>query len=135
MINYVATCHCGNLKANLNLPSAISSLISCNCSICEMLGYLHLHVKRSQVELVVGELGLVEYKFNTLTARHLFCPACGIKPLYQPRSHPNGYSVNARCIVGFDLSTVEVIKHDGRNWEASISSLAAHPVDEPDLDG
>lgn len=42
---------------------------------------------------------------------------CGIKSFYVPRSHPDGYSVNARCL---DEGTVEAMtfrKVDGKNWE------------------
>jgi hypothetical protein len=46
-----------------------------------------------------------------------------VKSFYVPRSHPDGYSVNARCL---DRATVEMITlepFDGRNWEASVGSL------------
>src|SRR5436853_611692 len=49
---------------------------------------------------------LSEYTFNTGTARHLFCRRCGVKSFYVPRSNPEGYSVNVRCL---DQSTLEHI--------------------------
>lgn len=51
------------------------------------------------------------------TAKHLFCSVCGIKSFYVPRSHPDGFSVNARCL---DEGTVEartIEQINGREWE------------------
>jgi len=76
----------------------------CNCSICSKSGYLHLIVPKSRFELLSGSEFLTTYQFNTRTAKHLFCSVCGIKSFYVPRSHPEGYSVNARCL---DEGTVE----------------------------
>ena len=66
---------------------------------------------------VQGEESLTSYAFNTGTAKHLFCSVCGIKSFYVPRSHTDGYSVNARCL---DTGTVEAITIEsinGREWE------------------
>jgi len=69
-----------------------------------MTGYLHLIVPRSRFRLLRGAEELTEYRFNTGAARHLFCRHCGIKSFYVPRSNPDGYSVNARCL---DRATIE----------------------------
>jgi hypothetical protein len=61
-------------------------------------------------------------------ARHLFCRTCGIKSFYVPRSHPQGYSVNARCLDPASIESITVERFAGRNWEASVGSL-------PPLDG
>jgi len=44
---------------------------------------------------------------------------CGIKSFYVPRSHPDGYSVNARCLDQGTIEEMKVIPLDGRNWEQS----------------
>jgi len=41
---------------------------------------------------------LTDYRFGSGAAAHLFCKVCGIKSYYQPRSHPDCYSVNLRCV-------------------------------------
>ena len=69
-----------------------------------MSGFLHLIVPRSRFRLLRGEGDLSEYRFNTGTARHLFCRHCGVKSFYIPRSNPDGYSVNLRCL---DRATIE----------------------------
>jgi hypothetical protein len=42
---------------------------------------------------------------------------CGIKAFYVPRSHPDGVSVNARCLDEGTVTGMTVVPTDGRNWE------------------
>lgn len=89
-----------------------------------MTGFLHLIVPASRFRLLRGADALAQYTFSTGTARHLFCRHCGVKSYYIPRSNPDGYSINARCL---DRSTIELLTiepFDGRNWEQSSASLA-----------
>jgi len=59
------------------------------------------------------------YEFNTGTAKHLFCSVCGIKAFHVPRSHPDGYSMNARCLDAGTVQGMQVKQMDGVNWEQS----------------
>ena len=88
-----------------------------------MTGYLHLIVSRSRFRLLAGEPTLTTYIFNTATAKHLFCSICGIKSFYVPRSHPEGYSVNFRCLDAEEFHSVLTTEFDGRNWERHIDEL------------
>jgi hypothetical protein len=97
----------------------------CNCSMCGKSGYLHLIVPARQFRLLRGADSLTTYTFNTGTARHLFCAVCGIKSFYVPRSHPDGYSVNARCLDAGTVTGMKVTPFDGRNWEREIGALRA----------
>ena len=67
--------------------------------------------------LLCGEDDLSEYTFETGTARHRFCRHCGIKTFYVPRSHPDGTSVNFRCVDEGTVGGVTRRSFDGRNWE------------------
>ena len=58
------------------------------------------------------------YSFNTHTAKDLFCSVCGIKSFYVPRSHPDGFSVNARCLDPGTAEEVSISQFNGREWEA-----------------
>ena len=91
----------------------------CNCSMCSKAGYLHLIVPKSQFKLLTGADVLSTYEFNTGTAKHRFCSVCGIKSFYVPRSHPDGYSVNARCLDAGTVQGMKVKQMDGVNWEQS----------------
>ena len=45
-----------------------------------------------------GEDRLTSYRFGTGAANHLFCAVCGVKSFYQPRSHPDAWSVNLNAL-------------------------------------
>ena len=94
----------------------------CDCSICAKSGYLHLTVPKSRFKLLSGAEVLTTYQFNTRTAKHLFCSVCGIKAFYVPRSHPDGYSVNARCLDEVTVEEMSIISSDGKNWEKTYPS-------------
>jgi hypothetical protein len=81
--------------------------------MCRRQGYLHLIVGRSDLELLRGQEQLTRYRFHTGVAQHLFCRVCGVKSFYVPRSHPDGYSVNARCL---DPGAVEVVSIEPFEW-------------------
>jgi centromere protein V len=114
-------CHCGDVTFEVTAPPELR-VQECNCSICRMTGFLHLIVPASRFRLVRGEESLTAYTFNTGTARHLFCRRCGIKSFYVPRSHPDGYSVNARCLDEGTVEEMTVIPKDGKNWEKTYAS-------------
>jgi hypothetical protein len=117
-------CHCGAVKFEVRTPAEIE-LIDCNCSMCSKTGYLHLIVPKSDFKLVKGKTKLTTYTFNTGVAKHLFCSTCGIKSFYVPRSHPDGYSVNFRCLDDQEaFASVMTTEFDGRAWEKNAGSLA-----------
>lgn len=119
------SCHCGAVQFSLRLAGA-PRLIDCNCSMCTMTGFVHLVVDRDEFDLTAGQQALCTYTFNTHTARHLFCQTCGIKAFYVPRSHPNGYSVNVRCLDEASrgaLADAPKAQFNGRDWEQSIARL------------
>ena len=85
--------------------------------MCSKAGYLHLIVPADRFKLVSGSEVLATYGFNTHTAKHLFCSVCGIKSFYVPRSHPDGFSVNARCLDAGTVQELSITQLDGREWE------------------
>ena len=117
MVTHSGGCHCGRVRFEVVAPKRLS-VSDCNCSMCSRAGYLHLIVPRDRFKLVSGADVLSTYTFNTATARHLFCSVCGIKSFYVPRSHPDGISVNARCIDSGTIEKLIINPIDGRNWEA-----------------
>jgi hypothetical protein len=116
MITHTGGCHCGRVKFEVIAP-AILEVSDCNCSICAKSGYLHLTVPRSRFKLLQGAEALSTYQFNTGTAKHLFCSHCGIKSFYVPRSHPDGFSVNARCLDEGTVERLSVSPANGKEWE------------------
>ena len=126
LIKHVGGCHCGRVKFVVTAPADIEA-IECNCSICSKSGFLHLIIPESRFKLLHGSEALITYTFNTGIAQHLFCQICGIKSFYVPRSHPDGYSVNFRCLDAEDFRSVLTTEFDGRNWEQHIGELGPLP--------
>jgi hypothetical protein len=116
-------CHCGAVVFEFDAPARVI-VLDCDCSICSMTGYLHLIVPARRFRLLRGADMLERYTFNTGTAQHLFCRRCGIKSFYVPRSNPDGYSVNLRCVDRATFEQVDVEPFDGRNWERAGAVLA-----------
>jgi hypothetical protein len=115
-------CHCGAVTFEVDAPAKLTAS-DCNCSICRMSGYLHLIVPRSRFRLLRGAQGLTEYTFNTGTARHFFCSRCGIKSFYVPRSNPDGYSINVRCLDPSTVEHVEVRLFDDNDRDAAEAKV------------
>jgi len=116
MVTHKGGCHCGRVRFEVVARARIT-VSECNCSICSKSGYLHLVVPAARFKLLSGGDSLSTYTFNTRTAKHLFCSVCGIKSFYVPRSHPDGFSVNARCLDPGTVQEMSVRQTNGREWE------------------
>ena len=121
-VKHSGGCHCGRVRFEVLAPAKIDAF-ECNCSICRKSGYLHLIVPKSKFKLLQGEEFLSTYTFNTGVAKHLFCNICGVKSFYVPRSNPDGYSVNVRCLDAGSIKKVSVRKFDGQHWEQHVGEL------------
>jgi hypothetical protein len=116
MVTHLGGCHCGRVRFEVTAPAQIE-VADCNCSMCRMSGYLHLIVPKERFKLLDGDDAIHTYTFNTGVAKHFFCATCGVKSFYIPRSHPDGISVNARCIDAGSIETMTVQPFDGRDWD------------------
>jgi hypothetical protein len=116
MITHHGGCHCGKVRWEVDAPAELT-IDECNCSMCSRFGYQHLIVPAHRFRLLKGREALTNYTFLTGTAQHLFCSTCGVKSFYVPRSHPDGFSVNARCIDSVTVTGMKINQVDGRNWE------------------
>jgi hypothetical protein len=123
LITHRGGCHCGAVRFEVDAPADLE-VWSCNCSMCARTAFLHLIVPGSRFRLLTPWENITTYTFNTGVAKHMFCSTCGIKSFYVPRSNPDGYSVNVRCLDEGSVKSMEVKPFDGRNWEASGAGLA-----------
>ena len=144
------SCHCGKVTFSV-LHSPSLSLSECNCSICYMkgarsriplsttsptfppppstsfqlptlsAGFLGLVIPADALKSLEGKEHLTEYTFNTGTAKHWFCKTCGISPLTIPRSFPEGYNINYRCLQRENVGEVKVKQSDGQHWEEEMA--------------
>ncbi|HET9811199.1 MAG TPA: GFA family protein [Sphingomicrobium sp.] len=114
-------CHCGAVRFAAQLQEPPVPALDCNCSICRMTGFVHIIVPHDGFEILSGREQLTSYRFGTGAAEHLFCSVCGVKSFYQPRSHPDSWSVNGHCLdQAVDLA---IEPFDGRNWEQAKAEL------------
>jgi hypothetical protein len=123
------SCHCGAVVIEAEAPAALL-VHECNCSMCTRTGFLHLIVPADRFRVVSGADELSVYTFNTGTAQHYFCRICGCRPYYVPRSNPDGFSVNVRCLDRAHIERMTIEPFDGVNWEANAASLRS--LSKPD---
>ena len=116
-------CHCGAVRFEAALPERIEAQ-TCNCSMCAKVGFIHVILPQSRFRQMSGADRLTRYSFGTHTAQHLFCAVCGIKSFYRPRSNPDGWSINARCLDDPDSLDLNLTAFDGRDWERHGHELA-----------
>ena len=95
--------------------------------MCSKFGFLHLIVPADRFKLIRGEDALSTYTFNTHVARHFFCSVCGVKSFYIPRSHPDGISVNARCIDSGTIESMSIQPFNGLDWEKARAEYRDAP--------
>jgi hypothetical protein len=122
LVTHRGGCHCGAVRFEVDAPATIEAF-DCNCSMCSMSGYQHLIVPARDFRLLTSRDALACYTFNTGVAKHYFCARCGVKSFYVPRSHPDGYSVNVRCLERATIQSVKMTPYDGRNWERAAGAL------------
>ncbi len=120
-MRYAGHCHCGAVRFEVEAPARLACH-ECNCSICQMTGFIHLIVPSSSFHLIQGKEALTTYTFNTGVAQHYFCRVCGVKPFYIPRSNPDGYDINLRCLDPRP-DNVSITRFDGQNWEDHAHEL------------
>ena len=114
-----ATCHCGSVELELDLPNGIENPRRCDCSICRRKGAVVASVQLSGIRILKGAEHLKLYEFNTHTAKHYFCGNCDIYTHHQRRSNPTQYGFNVGCLEGVNpFAILNVPINDGVNHPA-----------------
>jgi len=121
LVRVTGGCHCGEVRFEA-LSDPRPELLDCNCSICAASGYLHLFIPHDRFTLISGKDYLTTYRFGSGQAEHLFCKVCGVKSFYQPKSHPDCWSVHLACLDNADDLNPIVTPFDGRNWDRAASA-------------
>lgn len=111
MPTYSGSCHCGAVRFEVN--AEIEHVRVCDCSICRRRGALLFRVTDEQLNILTPLEDMALYQFHTRTAKDYFCKTCGILPFRRPRTAPNLWSVNARCLEGIDLDALRVERQQG----------------------
>jgi hypothetical protein len=103
---YQGSCHCGQVR--FEVEANLDHVRVCDCSICRKRGALLHRVDEDQFRLLTPLEDLALYQFHTRTARDYFCPTCGILSFRRPRTAPEQWSINVRCLEGVDLDAIPV---------------------------
>jgi hypothetical protein len=115
MSSYTGSCHCGAVKYDVDVE--LGKVIACNCSMCGRSGTLLAFVPPEQFTLRSSEDQLGTYTFNRHNISHMFCKTCGIKPFARGKKRDGSpmVAINARCLDGVDVSTLEIQHVDGKS--------------------
>jgi len=125
MTTFTGSCHCGTVA--FEADGELTTVEVCNCSLCNKAAYLHWYVPPQRFRLLRGDDALSQYKFGTRSATHRFCRICGISAFRRPRSAPEMFDINVRCLDGVDATSLTVQTFDGKNWERSIGERKRPP--------
>jgi hypothetical protein len=71
-------CHCKAVRYEVDVDLA-QPVLECNCSHCQIKGFLLAFVPDSAMTVLSGQDNLTEYRFNTEKLQHLFCKTCGVE--------------------------------------------------------
>jgi len=117
-VDHHGSCHCRHVR--FQVRGAIERLVECDCSACTKKGIVHVPVREDDFRLLAGAQDLTRYRFGSNTGEHWFCRHCGIHTHGRPRSDPSRYTVNARCLDGYEeiRAHVAVTHFDGKNHPA-----------------
>jgi hypothetical protein len=101
---YRGSCHCGRVR--FEVQADLDHVRVCDCSMCRRRGSLNHRVAEGDLKILTPLDELALYQWNTHTAKDYFCPVCGIQPFRRPRTAPEQWTVNVRCLEGVDLEAI-----------------------------
>jgi len=127
-----ATCHCGATR--IELPALPEDIKECNCTYCHRTGAVWGYYKSEDVKIISAEHDAV-YSASGALNQHHFCARCGgntygSSPDWALLFNNDGtrksgmtdqipqtriVSINLRMVEDLDLSTLNIVKVDGRH--------------------
>lgn len=102
-----ATCHCGAVEIEVELPNGLNGAKRCDCSFCRRRQAANVSALSATVKVIRGADNLTLYSWGTHTAKHYFCKTCGIYTHHQRRSDPAQTGVNIGCFEGVNPKDME----------------------------
>lgn len=121
-VNLVGSCHCSAIEFTAVTREQLS-VLDCNCSVCSQRGYLHFSIPKEHVQWTKGQDNTSSYAWNTGVAQHTFCQTCGVQAIYSPRSNPDHYSINIRCVRPETLPPlVPIVQLNGKKFSTAANA-------------
>ena len=103
---YTGSCHCGDVRFEVDVD--LDHVRVCDCSICRKRGALIHRVAESDLRIETPLEDMSLYQWNTKVAKDYFCSRCGILPFRRPRTAPDMWAVNVRCLDGVELQSIPI---------------------------
>ena len=103
---YHGSCHCGQIEFEVDMD--LDHVRVCDCSLCRKRGALNHRVEDSALRMLTPIDRVTLYQWHTCTAKDYFCPTCGILPFRRPRTAPDMWTVNVRCLDEVDLNAIPI---------------------------
>ena len=103
---YSGSCHCGRVR--FEIDAELDHVRVCDCSFCSKRGALVHRVPPERFRMLSEWSELSLYEWNTKTAKHYFCKTCGVFPFHRPRTAPELWGINVRCLEGVDASAIPI---------------------------
>lgn len=113
---YQGSCHCGAVRYEVELDLE-KPVMECNCSHCQMKGFLLSFAQKEDFKLLSGEDVLTEYRFNTHKLSHVFCKICGAQ-CFAFGISPEGVdtaAINVRTLKDINLEDITRFSVDGKS--------------------
>lgn len=101
---YTGGCHCGDVRFEVDMD--LDHVRVCDCSLCRKRGALIHRVDETDLRIQTDLDALTLYQWHTGVAKDYFCPRCGMLPFRRPRTAPDCWAVNVRCLDGVDLEVI-----------------------------
>ena len=108
---YQGSCHCGRVR--FEVDADLDHVRLCDCSMCRRRGALNHRVDPEDFRPLTPLEEMTVYTFHTHTAKDYFCPTCGILPFRRPRTAPEKWTINVRCLHDVDLEAISVTRVHG----------------------
>ena len=113
---YTGGCHCGEVR--FEVTADISSVVACNCSICQKRGALWAFVPAENFALRAGAEDLKDYQFGKTDHPPPVLCAMRRRGIFARDSRRTGsemIAVNVRCLDDVDIGTLKPTPFDGRS--------------------
>ena len=109
-------CHCGSVR--YEAEGDFSTGMECNCSHCDMKGFVLAFVPRASFTLTKGEDAFSTYHFNKGAIDHNFCATCGVQA-FGYGTGQDGLemaAINLRCVDNIDRSALSIQHVNGKDF-------------------
>lgn len=113
-----ASCHCGNIT--ITMPDKITTVTSCNCSICSKYAALWAYFTAEEIKINAPAESLANYCWGDKMINFHHCKQCGCITHYTSTElgPAQRTAVNVRLLDGKPMSAFNIRYFDGADtWQ------------------